>query len=170
MSTQMENDNFATVMVNLRTKMNELLSLGIATPEGFGLYQQTIMQLLQEFEKRKQSCFSQAQQLKTQAAAVESQGHAFSACGSVVFNIVSGYIELEQKRIREEQERKAEAAATPEASVEPPKKTWSRKKKVPDVAGASEVTASPLEASASPPEASATPPEVVPDASADHQS
>ena len=164
----MENDNFATVMVNLRTKMNELLSLGVATPEGFGLYEQTILQLFQEFEKRKQSCFAQAQQLRTQAAAVESQGHAFSACGSVVFNIVSGYIDLERKRIQEEQERaaekkKAEEPSTEEptagaAPTETPKRKPGRPRKV------QEPTAS---VPAPQPEVT---PEAVPDASTDHQS
>ena len=101
----MENESPATILVKLRTRMNDLLRMGIVTPEGFGMYQQTVLQLLQEFDRRKATCFSQAEQLRAQAAASESQGHAFSVCGSILFSIVNGYIDLEEKRIREMKER-----------------------------------------------------------------
>jgi hypothetical protein len=118
----MEDDSSATVLVKLRSRMNDLLRLGILTPEGFGMYQQTILQLLQEFDRRKMTCMSQAEQLRTQAAAVESQGHAFSAAGSVLFAVVNGYIDLEEKRIREMQERAAAEAPKEPEVVKPAKK------------------------------------------------
>lgn len=146
MNAQIEDESNATVLVKLRMRMNDLLRLGITTPEGFGLYQQTMLQLYHQFERRKQSCFTQAEQLRTQAAAVESQGHAFAACGSIMYSIVHGYIELEEKRIREELERKerdtpleeAGEESSPEeallqvegAAMAPPKKKMGRPKKV----------------------------------------
>lgn len=118
----------ATILVKLRSRMNDLLRMGIVTPEGFGMYQQTILQLLQEFDRRKQTCFQQAEQLRAQAAASDSQAHAFSVCGSILFSIVNGYIDLEEKRIREEQERaKEREKSIPQesasgAKIKPPKK------------------------------------------------
>jgi hypothetical protein len=109
MKTQMETpETQATILVKLRTRMNDLLRMGIVTPDGFGMYQQTVLQLLQEFDRRKATCFTQAEQLKAQAAASEAQGHAFSVCGSVLFSVVNGYIDLEEKRLKEEQERARE--------------------------------------------------------------
>ncbi len=119
----------ATVLVKLRARMNDLLRMGLVTPEGFGMYQQTVLQLLQEFDRRKQTCFQQAEQLRAQAAASESQGHAFSVCGSILFSIVNGYIDLEEKRIREEQERAKECEQpVPEESASGAKIKTSKKK------------------------------------------
>jgi hypothetical protein len=73
---------------------------------------------------------SQAEQLRTQAAAVESQGHAFSAAGSVLFAVVNGYIDLEEKRIREMQERAAAEAPKESEVVKPQAKKRGRPKKV----------------------------------------
>lgn len=125
----MENETTSTILVKLRSRMNDLLRMGIVPPEGFGMYQQTVLQLLQEYDRRKQTCLAHAEQLKTQAAAMEAQAHAFIAAGSVLFSVVNGYIDLEERRIREEQERKAteEPREEPKAAAPPKKKRRSKK-------------------------------------------
>ena len=127
----MDTETPATILVKLRTRMNELLRLGIVTPEGFGMYQQTVLQLLQEFDRRKASCFAQAEQLRTQAAAVESQGHAFGVSGSILFAVVNGYIDAEEKRVREDLERQKDRQAGAEPVAPPKKKVRAKKDKEP---------------------------------------
>jgi hypothetical protein len=118
----------ATVLVKLRARMNDLLRMGVLSPEGSGMYQQTVLQLLQEFDRRKASCLEQAEHLRRQAAAAEAQAAAFGVSGSVLFAVVNGYIDLEEKRIREDQERqerdnpREEPAAEPAAAEKPAKK------------------------------------------------
>jgi len=112
----METESPATILVKLRSRMNDLLRAGLVTPEGFGMYQQTVLQLLQEFDRRKATCFQQAETLRAQAAASEAQGHAFSVCGSILFSVVNGYMDLEERRIREMQESKLRD----DPKVEPP--------------------------------------------------
>jgi len=129
----METESPATILVKLRSRMNDLLRAGLVTPEGFGMYQQTVLQLLQEFDRRKATCFQQAETLKSQAAASEAQGHAFSVCGSILFSVVNGYMDLEEKRIREIQESKVrdepKAEEPPTDNVEPPTDKGGRPKK-----------------------------------------
>lgn len=126
-----------TILVKLRTRMNDLLRMGILTPDGAGMYQQTVLQLLQEFDRRKATCLEQAEHFRRQAAAADAQAAAFGVCGSVLFSVVNGYINLEEKRIIEEQEAKARETSTEEPTPEAPKKNKGGrpKKKVSDPAG-----------------------------------
>lgn len=102
------NDSAVDDLVRIRTKLLDLQRTGVLSAEGFPTYQQTILQILQECERRKQGLFSQVQTLRAQASAAESQAHAFSAMGSILYNIINGYVENEQRRIEEEQRRAAE--------------------------------------------------------------
>lgn len=128
-----ENETPTTILVRLRTRLNDLLKLGITTPEGFGLYQQTILQLLGEFERRQQDCHNQAAQLRQQAAAAEAQAHGFIAAKSLLFAVVNGFVEVEEKRLRELAELEADKKASqvepePEPKSEPKKRGRPRKK------------------------------------------
>lgn len=116
----MENSAVDTeIIFKIRKRLNDLLSKGLVNPDAFGMYQQTILQLHQECERRRQTCLGQAETLKRQAAAAESQSHAFSAMASIIFSVVNGYADLEERRLREEAERAAERAKIEPAVSEP---------------------------------------------------
>lgn len=95
-------------LVKLRQRILDLEKIGYMTPESFGTYQQTILQIWQEAEQRRQTCLAQASTLRMQAASAEAQAHAFSAMSSVMFAVVNGFVEAEEKRVREEAERALE--------------------------------------------------------------
>lgn len=104
----------------LRRRLGDLLRLGAATPETF---QQTLMQLWNENERRRQSCLQEAEEHLRKYHSLVAQAHAFSAQSSIVYSIVNGYVTIEERRLQEladrEREKAAEAAAeTAGASVE----------------------------------------------------
>jgi hypothetical protein len=117
----LENETASTIVLKLRARLADMLKTGLVAPEHFGLYQQTMLQLLGEIERREQECRNQAQQLRQQAAAADSQAHAFIAMKSILFNVVNGYLDLEERRLKEIAEREAEAKAAA-APVGAPKK------------------------------------------------
>lgn len=92
-----------------------------------GTFQIFTLQTVQEMEKRRLDCLKQAEQLRMQAHAAESQAHAFSIVGSVMTSIVHGFIVNEQRRIDAEiiRKKEAEEAAALEAQSagEPPPQT-----------------------------------------------
>ena len=98
-------DKRNTSLIRLRQRLLDLQKMGGLEPAEFGTFQQTLMQIYQESERRRQSCMGQAESLKRQAAGAESQAHAFSAISSILYNIVDGQIGIEQKRLNEEKER-----------------------------------------------------------------
>ena len=119
----------AETLLKLRQRMLDLQKLGMLTPESFGMYQQTVLQIWQEAERRRQTCMAQAENFREQARAAEAQAHAFSAMASIMYAVVNGYIQLEEKRVAEEAERKKEASSSP---------TKRRKKNDPSMPPASE--------------------------------
>lgn len=118
-------------LLRLRKRLLDLQTMGILEESQHGLYQQTILQLWQQTEGRRQTCMSQAETLRMQAAAAEAQAHAFAAMSSMMYAIVNGYIELEEKRVREDRERTEEKAADQEANKEasPPSASFSEEVK-----------------------------------------
>jgi len=98
-------------LLKLRRRVNDLKSLGYMTQESAGTYEQTILLTWQEADRRRQALLSQAETLRRQAAAAEAQAAAFTTMASILYNIVNGFVEAGQKRLREEAERKAERDA-----------------------------------------------------------
>jgi len=110
----------AEVLMQLRQKLAEFQQLGIITPESFGTYQQTVLQVWQEAERRRVSCLTQAESLRAQAQAAEYQASAFGTIASILYAVINGHVEAEQRRIRELQERDREDMAAKAVQVPPP--------------------------------------------------
>ena len=106
----------------IRLRLLDLQKTGLLHPDAFGTYQQTILQLYQDATRRRESLLQQGATLRQQAAAAEAQAGAFSVMGSMLYNVVNGYIESENKRIQEMQAKEIMAtggAPTHSASGEP---------------------------------------------------
>ena len=105
-------ENRTDVLINLRKRLTDLQRSGAFTEAGFGTYQQTLIQILQECERRRATCSTQAETLRRQAAAAEAEGHAFSVMSSIVLAVVNGFADREAVRAAEEAARaRAEAEA-----------------------------------------------------------
>ncbi len=94
-------------ILRLRRRTIELVRLGAATPETF---QQTIMQLWQEGERRRQASIAEAEDHLRKYHACLSQAGAFAAQSSILFSIVNGFATLEERRLQENARVAAEAA------------------------------------------------------------
>ena len=126
-------------LVRLRQRVLDLQKVSPMDSEAFGTYQQTVLQIWKECEGRRQTCMSQAQDYLKKAEAAQSQAGAFSIMASIMYSVVNGFVEAEEKRLREEAERAAEAkehdADTP-APTEPEKPSKrGRKRKTPKDGG-----------------------------------
>jgi len=94
-------------MLRLRRRIGDLLRLGAATPETF---QQAVMQLWQEGERRRQACLQEAEEYQRKYQACLSQAGAFAAQSSILYAIVNGFATLEERRLQEMSVRAAEKA------------------------------------------------------------
>ncbi len=92
-------------LIRLRRRIGDLMRLGAATPE---TYLQTVMQLFQEGERRRQSCLTEAEDHLRKHAALVAQAHGYSAMTSILYSIINGFATLEEKRLQEMAEREKE--------------------------------------------------------------
>ncbi len=95
-------------LTKLRKRLSDLLRLGGATPETFV---QTLLQMWQETEKRRQSSLREAEDLLRKYHALVAQSHAFAAQASIAYSVVNGYVILEERRAQEVADRERERAA-----------------------------------------------------------
>jgi hypothetical protein len=108
----------AEELVRLRKRVGDLLKLGAATPD---TYLQTVMQLFQEGERRRQQCMADAEDHLRKYHALVAQAHGFSAMSSVLYSVINGFATLEERRLQEMAEREKEKAesAKPEVHASP---------------------------------------------------
>lgn len=122
----MENEE---AILRLRKKLKELESLGYMNPSSAGTYEQTILQVWQEADRRRGSCLAQAETLRRQAAAAEAQAGAFTVMASILYNVVNGFVEAGNKQALELLERDHERAQEPQPQESNPAPEVSSKKK-----------------------------------------
>lgn len=101
-------------MIKIRQKLLDAQKVGLINGDTSGVYQQTILQIHQEAERRKQSCLQQAETLLRQSQAAQAQGAAFGMIGSILYNIIDNFV-IAQSRAIEEEKRLAEEKLEKEA-------------------------------------------------------
>lgn len=77
-------------------------------PEAKANFEATLIQLLNEAEKNRQTYVNMADNLKKQAAVAEGQANAFSSMSSMVSSVLNGFIIISQRNKLEEQRRQEE--------------------------------------------------------------
>ena len=112
-------------LVRLRKRVNDLLKLGAATPETFA---QTMMQLWQEGERRRQACMQEADEHLRKYHALVAQAHGFAAQSSILYSVINGYATLEERRVQEMIEREKETIEKEKAQEEARKAEEARAK------------------------------------------
>lgn len=100
-------------LAEIRLKLLELQKGGAFTPDSFGTYEQTVLQLHQECERRKQSLLAHANTLSEQIKAAQAQAAAFTVVASLLYNVVNGFVEAEKRRLHEETARAAGVTGKP---------------------------------------------------------
>jgi hypothetical protein len=97
-------------IIRLRKRVIDAVTSGVVDPNLKDFYEATLLQILNESERQRQVCVAQAEALRKQASVADGQASAYSAVGSIVYNVLNSYILQAEKVVREEQSRAAELA------------------------------------------------------------
>jgi hypothetical protein len=100
--------NHEEQLLKIRKRTADALKIGMLDESHHGIYQATLIQLLNECEKGRQSQQSAVENLKRQIAVAEGQMHAYSMMGSIVFNVLDSLVRGTEKTAKEIAERQAE--------------------------------------------------------------
>jgi hypothetical protein len=95
-------------ILKLRTRFVDAIQSGLGEKESSDLYLATLISIINDAERERVNHSFTAQKLKEQACGEEGQARAFSAIGSMVYNVVNGFISKSEQAARELQERQNE--------------------------------------------------------------
>lgn len=106
----MVNMAYAEDLIKLRKRIIDAVSSNVLDPKLRDFYEATLIQIMNEAERQRQVCVSQAEQLRKQASVLDGQASGYGAQSSIVYNVLNAYILQAEKSLREEQEQAAEKA------------------------------------------------------------
>jgi hypothetical protein len=101
---------YAEDLVKLRKRMLDAITAGVVEDNVKDFYEATLIQIMNEAEKQRQTCLARAEDMRRQAAVADGQAHAFTQVSSIVYSVLNGYIMVAERQQREEAERAAENA------------------------------------------------------------
>ena len=134
---------FGEDIIKLRQRVQDAIKKGVVSQDGKEIFEATLIQIMNDAERNRQNCLTQAENLRRQASVFDGQAGAFASVSSIVYNVLNGFVtaaereEAERQRLEEERLANAEdlqkaaeieQAQSSEPVADEPKKKSSRKK------------------------------------------
>lgn len=110
--------NYAEEIVNLRKRILDAVATEVIDPQFKDFYEATLLQIMNESERQRQSCVARAEDLRRQASVLDGQSNSFAQIGSIIYAVLNGYIKAAERAKAEELARAAELAKEAEESEE----------------------------------------------------
>lgn len=99
---------YAEDVLKLRKRVMDAVSTGVIDNNIKDFYEATLLQILNESERQRQSCMAQAENLEKQAAIARGQANSYAAMGSIIYSVLNGYVMVQERSLKEESDRAAE--------------------------------------------------------------
>jgi hypothetical protein len=97
-------------VLKLRKRILDAVNAGIIDNNLKEFYEATLLQILNESERQRQTCANQAEALRKQAAIADGQAAAYASNANIIFSVINAYIMTQERIIKEEEARAAEKA------------------------------------------------------------
>lgn len=111
--------NYAEEVVNLRRRILEAVSAEVIDPQFKDFYEATLLQIMNEAERQRQSCVARAEDLRRQASVLDGQSQSFQQLGSIIYAVLNGYIKAAERAKAEEMARALEKQQEAEEAPQP---------------------------------------------------
>ena len=109
---------FAEDVARIRLKFADAVKAGVFESENSDIVLATYIQIMNEAEKNKQSSMAAIETWKQNIANAQGQVNVWSSIGSMVFNVLNGYVQQAEKAAKEAAEREAERESAEFGSVD----------------------------------------------------
>lgn len=124
--------SYAEDILKLRKRVQDAVARGVVTNDGKDFLEATMIQIMNDAERNRQNCVSQADNLRKQAAQFDGQAGAFASMSSIVYNVLNGFVTIaerdEAERAAEEEEKSRLAAENLESNKDSAAETVEKKK------------------------------------------
>ena len=93
--------SFSEDLLKLRQKFQDAVNKGIIS-DNKDIFEATLIQIINDAEKHRKNCISQAESLRKQASIFDGQASAFSSFSNIIYNVLNGFVILADKKEKEE--------------------------------------------------------------------
>lgn len=105
-------------IIKFRQRVQDAIKSGLVSEEGKDMFEGTLLQIMNDAERNRQNCLVQAENLRKQASVYDGQAAAFASVGSIVFNVINGFVALAEKAEKEKAARLEEDTKSQEEVTE----------------------------------------------------
>jgi hypothetical protein len=95
-------------ILKLRARFADAVRYGVVSEDGSNTFEAVLLQIMNDAEKNRQNCVSQAENLRKQAAVLDGQAGGFASVAGIMYNVLNGYVNLAEREAEEEARRAAE--------------------------------------------------------------
>lgn len=115
--------SYAEDIIKLRMKLADAVGSG-ALDTSKESFEAVLIQIMNDAERNRQNCVTQAENFRKQASTIDGQAAGFASVVSIVYNVINGYInaaersKLEEARVEEERLEREEALKEQPVNIE----------------------------------------------------
>jgi hypothetical protein len=88
-------------LINVRKRVLDLLERGAVTPTNKDFFESTLIQIMNDAERNRQTCMTSAENLKRQVNVLEGQASGFASVSSLILGVLNGFVTIHDKNEQE---------------------------------------------------------------------
>lgn len=105
-------------IIKLRKRVADAVGRGLVSVEDKDFLEGTLLQIMNDAERNRQNCVTQAENLRRQAAVADGQAGAFASTVSIVYNVLNGFVTADEKNEAERAKDEAEKSELEKSVLE----------------------------------------------------
>jgi hypothetical protein len=84
--------SYGEEILKLRKRVADAVSHSVFNMDNKDIIEALLIQVMNDAERNRQQCISQAENLRKQASTLDGQAGAFASMGSIVYNVINGFV------------------------------------------------------------------------------
>jgi hypothetical protein len=120
--------SYGEEILKLRKRVADAVSHNVFNTDNKDIIEALLIQVMNDAERNRQQCVSQAENLRKQASTLDGQAGAFASMGSIVYSVINGFVMKAEHSEREADVLKKDKEGNTTEEVVAVKKQKSKKK------------------------------------------
>ena len=89
--------SYGEELLKLRKRVVDAVTHNVLKDDNKDIVEALLIQVMNDSERNRQQCVSQAENLRKQAATLDGQAGAFASMGSIVYNVLNGFVKAAER-------------------------------------------------------------------------
>jgi polyhydroxyalkanoate synthesis regulator protein len=94
--------SYSEELLKLRRRVADAVNFKVFDAGNKDIIEALLIQIMNDAEKNRQQCLSQAENLRKQAATIDGQAGAFASVNSILYNVLTGFVKNAERALEED--------------------------------------------------------------------